>query len=63
MKGDGCTGHFYTLASCNPNACGMPNQMRKTVAGMIDQGMSDKQVYEALLKEHGTELIRPHLLP
>ena len=60
---DTCTGHFYTLASCNPNGCGMPNAMRKTVAGLIDTGLSDKQIFEALLKEHGPDLLRPHLLP
>jgi hypothetical protein len=63
VKGDGCTGQFYTLASCNPNACGMPNYMRKLVAGMIDKGMTDKQIFEQLLKEQGTDLIRPHLMP
>jgi hypothetical protein len=63
VKGDGCTGHFYTLASCNPNACGMPHQMRKTVAALIDQGMTDRQVFEELLKQHGADLLKPHLLP
>src|SRR5439155_19139281 len=28
VAGDVCTGHFYTLASCNPNGCGMPNSVR-----------------------------------
>jgi hypothetical protein len=63
VKGDGCTGDFYTLASCNPNACGMPNHVRKLVAGMIDKGMSDQQIFEELRKEFGTGLTRPHLLP
>jgi hypothetical protein len=63
VKGDGCTGHFYTLASCNPNGCGMPNHMRKKVAGLIDKGLTDKQIYEQLLKEQGPEMVRPHLLP
>jgi hypothetical protein len=63
VMGDRCTGHFYTLASCNPNACGMPNHMRKTIAGKIDQGLSDRQIFEQLLKEQGPELLRPHLLP
>ena len=26
VGGDGCTGDFYTLASCNPNGCGKPNR-------------------------------------
>lgn len=63
VAGDGCTGDFYTLASCNPNACGMPQAVRKEVSGMIDKGMTDKEIYEALMKEHGADLTRSHLLP
>ena len=63
VRGDGCTGDFYTLASCNPNACGMPNQLRKNVGEMIDKGMTDKQIYEELMKQYGPDLTRPHLLP
>jgi hypothetical protein len=63
VKGDGCTGQFYTLGSCNPNACGMPNHMRRVVAEKIDKGLTDKQIFEDLLKEQGPELLRPHLLP
>jgi hypothetical protein len=60
---DTCTGHFYTLASCNPNGCGMPNQMRKAITTMIEQGRSDRQIFEALEKKHGPSLLRPHLAP
>ncbi|HZV05489.1 MAG TPA: DUF3179 domain-containing (seleno)protein [Gemmataceae bacterium] len=63
IGGDGCTGHFYTLASCNPNACGMPNAMRKTLGKKIDQGLTDRQILEQLLKEQGPMLLRPHLVP
>jgi hypothetical protein len=63
VSGDRCTGHFYTLASCNPNGCGMPNAMRKTLAAKIDQGLSDRQIFQELLKNSGPELVRPHLLP
>ena len=63
IGGDGCTGMFYTLASCNPNGCGMPNHMRKVFAEKIDKGMTDKQILEELLKDDGPELLRPHLLP
>ncbi len=63
VKGDTCTGHFYTLASCNPNGCGMPNHMRKDLAEKIDQGLTDQQILEDLLKEAGPDLLRPHLLP
>ncbi len=63
VKNDTCTGHFYTLASCNPNGCGMPNQMRKALAAKIDRNLTDRQIFEELLKEHGPDLLRPHLLP
>jgi hypothetical protein len=63
VKGDRCTGHFYTLASCNPNGCGMPNHMRRVLAEKIDRGLTDRQIFEELLKEHGPTLLRPHLLP
>jgi hypothetical protein len=63
VKGDGCTGHFYTLASCNPNGCGMPNAMRQSLAKKIDRGLTDRQIFEELLKTYGPLLTRPHLLP
>jgi hypothetical protein len=63
VSGDGCTGDFYTLASCNPNACGMPNHMRKIIRGKIEKGLTDKQIFEELLKEKGSELVKPHLRP
>src|SRR5262249_23334646 len=63
IGGDGCTGHMYTLASCNPNGCGMPNHMRRTLTTLIERGLTDRQIFEELLKEHGPELLRPHLLP
>jgi hypothetical protein len=63
IGGDGCTGHFYTLASCNPNGCGMPAAMREKLAKKIDQGLTDRQIIEQLLKEQGPALLRPHLLP
>jgi hypothetical protein len=63
IGGDGCTGHFYTLASCNPNGCGMPNQTRKEIGELIDKGLSDRRIFEQLLKERGPDLLRPHLAP
>jgi hypothetical protein len=58
---DICTGDFYTLASCNPNGCGAPNQTRKEIGKLIDEGQTDKQIWDALVKEHGPEMTRPHL--
>jgi hypothetical protein len=63
IAGDRCTGHFYTLASCNPNGCGMPNTTRRLLASKIDAGMTDRQILEELLKTRGPQLLRPHLLP
>lgn len=63
VPGDVCTGHFYTLASCNPNGCGMPRHMREMVGEQIDKGKTDKQIFELLLKEHGPDLLRQHLEP
>lgn len=62
VKGDRCTGMFYSLAACNPNACGTPNAMKKNIANKIDKGMTDRQIYEELLKTYGAELTKPHLL-
>jgi hypothetical protein len=63
VKGDNCTGDFYTLASCNPNGCGMPNFMRKAIGEKIDKGLTDKQIFEELLKVQGPDLVRQHLRP
>jgi hypothetical protein len=63
VGGDTCTGHCYTLASCNPNTCGMPRRMRKIVAEKIDRGLTDRQLLEQLRAEFGPALLRPHLLP
>ena len=63
VSGDTCTGDFYTLASCNPNACGMPHFMRQAIAAKIDKGLTDRQIFEELLKEQGPDLLRQHLRP
>lgn len=63
VAGDRCTGMFYTLASCNVNACGMPKHMRRLVARWIDEGQTDRQILESLRKEQGPQVFQPHLLP
>jgi hypothetical protein len=60
---DTCTGHFYTLASCNPNGCAAPKRRRDEIGRMIDTGMTDRQIFDELLKDSGPLLLRPHLLP
>jgi hypothetical protein len=63
VANDTCTGHFYTLASCNPNGCGAPNAMRRYLGQKIDAGLTDKEIFEELYKKHGAKLLKPHLLP
>jgi hypothetical protein len=63
VTGNICTGHFYSLASCNVNGCAAPNQFRKQVAERIDKGLTDRQIWDELLKAHGPLMARPHLLP
>lgn len=60
---DTCTGHFYTLSSCNPNGCGLPNARRDELGAMIDKGLTDRQILDQLLKDSGPLLLRPHLMP
>jgi hypothetical protein len=60
---DTCTGHFYTLASCNPNGCGAPNATRDELREQIKKGLSDKQIWDALLMDRGPLMLRPHLKP
>jgi hypothetical protein len=62
VRGNICTGHFYTLASCNPNGCGQPNMVRKQIGQYIDEGKSDEQIFDSLVKEYGPGLLKPHLL-
>ncbi|MCI0681417.1 MAG: hypothetical protein L0Y71_04870 [Gemmataceae bacterium] len=62
VGGDRCTGHFYTLASCNPNSCGAPNGTRAQISALIEQGMSNREIFEELLRDRGPAMLRPHLL-
>jgi len=63
IDNDVCTGHFYTLASCNPNGCGMPNARQARLSNRIDQGWTDRQIFDELLRDAGPLLTRPHLKP
>jgi hypothetical protein len=63
VRGNTCTGHFYTLSSCNPNGCGQPNAVRKQIGALIDKGLTDRQIFDKLLADHGPGLTQPHLLP
>jgi hypothetical protein len=60
---DRCTGMFYTLASCNENTCGGPNEIRAILRSWLDEGMTDdKAIYDRLKKERSIDMARPHLL-
>jgi hypothetical protein len=63
IGGDGCTGHFYSLASCNPNSCAAPNTTRQYIGKKIDEGWTNREIFDALLKQRGPTMLRPHLLP
>jgi hypothetical protein len=63
VGGDICTGHFYTLASCNPNGCALPNATRQELTKLIDSGLTDRQIFDRFLKDRGTGMLRPHLRP
>lgn len=63
IKGDICTGQFYTLASCNPNGCGSPNALRKELRQQIAKGKTDREIWDELVKDNGPLVLKPHLLP
>jgi hypothetical protein len=63
VAGDVCTGHFYTLASCNPNGCAAPNATRKYLGEKIDAGWTNREIFQALYAQRGPLMLRPHLLP
>jgi hypothetical protein len=53
---DECAGHVFTLAACNAGAhkpCGLARSTRERVAQAIDEGQTDWQILEQLLKERG----------
>lgn len=58
---DICTGHFYTLASCNPNGCGAPNFTRDEIRKLIGAGKTDREIWDELRKDRGELMLRPHL--
>jgi hypothetical protein len=63
---DVCAGHVFTLAACDAgpgHTCGLAKSTRQELAKMIDQGQSDGEIFEKLLKERGPKSLRPHMLP
>ena len=62
IAGDRCTGMFYTLSSCNVNACGGPNEWRGVLAEQIDAGLGDREIFEKFRESRGRDFWRPHLL-
>ncbi len=63
VKGDICTGDFYTLASCNPNGCGLPNSTRREIGKFIDKGLDDKSIWDKLRADRGPLMTKSHLEP
>jgi hypothetical protein len=61
IGGDGCTGMFYSLASCNVRACGMPNTMRGRIGKLIEEGKTDEEIWRELHKS-GPLFAKQHLL-
>lgn len=62
ISGDRCTGMFYTLSSCNVNACGGPKEWRGVLAEQIGAGKSDREIFEQFRESRGRDFWRPHLL-
>jgi hypothetical protein len=62
IAGDGCTGMYYTLAACNGMTCGMLKRVRTFLAPLIEKGLSDRELLEAMEKEFGAAIWKPHLL-
>src|SRR5262249_52652410 len=63
---DECAGHIYTLGACNPGPtepCGVAQATRAQLSSWIDEGRTDRQIFDALLKERGRNLLRPHMKP
>jgi hypothetical protein len=54
---------YYTLASCNPNGCGAPNATRKEILSLIDNGQSNRDIWDLFQKNRGPMMLRPHLRP
>ena len=62
IAGDRCTGMFYIQASCNVNACGTPREMARRIGRMIDEGLTDREIFEKLVADRGRDIWQPHLL-
>ncbi|MBC7965891.1 MAG: DUF3179 domain-containing protein, partial [Fuerstia sp.] len=63
---DMCAGHFYTLAACDAagkTPCGLAKRTRAEITEQVAQGLTDRQIFEQLLKERGPKLLRPHMSP
>jgi hypothetical protein len=55
-----CAGHWNTLAACKIHGCGMPNLMTRQLGTWIDAGKDDAEIFTALQKEHGGEVVAIH---
>ena len=62
IAGDRCTGMYYTLSACNVNTCGGPDDMREILSARMEKGLTDRKIFEQLIKERGRDVWWPHLL-
>jgi hypothetical protein len=63
---DACAGHLFTLAACNArqsDPCGLAKRTLAEISEQIARGRTDSQIFEGLLKERGSKLLRPHMVP
>jgi len=63
---DMCAGHFYTLAACDSfgtTPCGLAKRTRENITKGVQQGQTDRDLFEEVLKERGAKLLRPHMSP
>jgi hypothetical protein len=44
-------------------AAALPRSTQKELSAMIDKGLTNRQIFERLHKDRGTDMVRSHLLP
>ncbi len=63
---DSCAGHLFTLAACDGTGqtpCGLAVKTRSLFSERIEQGRTDQQIFDELLKERSEKMRQPHMSP